>query len=204
MISYDTIEEAMAARHAARQARIAAAAVADHAPVPVDENTARAMLAVTGHTANGVTISASDSIYSALVAVGHYTPGAFMAAVHAITDTDDDPFGLLWDGIYSAIYVDEIEFADMADWGTEDVQHTYALVIQHGNWDGPAQSGNPMEPGSPEPSKCQCVERTWSIRLTPDATPGALPVTVWRDGGSDEDELGYVFGPQRDSDGDGA
>lgn len=189
MISYDTIEEAMAARRAARQARIAAACVADHTPAPADENTARAMLAATGHTADGITISASDSIYSALVAIGHHTPETFMAAVHTITDTSDDPFGLLWDGIYSAIYVDEIEYADMADWGTEDVWHTHVIVLAHGIYDG--------TPGTPAAADCHCIDHTWALREVDAGTDGAIEVTLWRDGVSDhaDDRYADMFGP---------
>lgn len=190
MISYDTVEEAMAARYAARQARIAAAAVADHTPVPVDENTARAMLAAIGHTANGITISASDSIYNALVAIGHHEPDAFMAAVHAITDTDDDPFGLLWDGIYSAIYVDEIEYADMADWGTEDVWHTHVIVLGHGFDDG--------TPGVPTVFDCHCIDHAWAMRECPAFANGAIEVTIWRNGAGERDDDRYadMFGPR--------
>lgn len=174
MTSYDTIEEAMAARYADRQARIAAAAVADHTPVPVDENTARVMIAATGHAANGITISASDSIYNALVAIGHHTPEAFMAAVHAITDTNDDPFGLLWDGVYSAIYVDEIEYADMAGWGTEDVWHAHVIVLAHGFEDGTS--------GTPAATNCYCIDHAWAMREVAAGTDGAIEVTIWRSG----------------------
>lgn len=190
MISYDTIEEAMAARYAARQARIAAAAVADHTPVPVDENTARAMIAATGYAHGDITISASDSIYGALVAVGHHTPETFMAAVHTITDTDDDPFGLLWDGIYSTIYVDEIEFADMADWGTEDVWHTHVIVLAHGFHDG--------TPGTPTAADCHCIDHTWALREVEAGTDGAVGVTLWRNGAGETavDRYADMFGPK--------
>lgn len=190
MISYDTIEEAMAARYAARQARIAAALVADHTPVPADENTARAMIAATGHAHDDITISASDSIYGVLVAIGHHTPETFMAAAHAITGADHaaDPFGLL-DSVYAADYFDEIDFAEMADWGTEDVWHTHVIVLGHGIYDG--------TPGIPAAAECHCIDHAWAMREVDAGTDGAIEVTLWRDGVSDhaDDRYAEMFGP---------
>ncbi|ACU71788.1 hypothetical protein Caci_2879 [Catenulispora acidiphila DSM 44928] len=203
MKNYPTMEAAQAGRAAVRQARVSAAQNLRHVPTPVDGDTARALIAATGYTANGITISAGDNIHSPvpLIAIGHYDPAEFMAAVHAITAEHDaeDPFGL-FDSLYGEIYLSDIEFNEMADWGTEDVQHAYALVLEHGNWDGPAETGSTMDPENPAPAECQCITHTWSIRQVLDATPGALPITVWRDG---EDESGFAFGPQRDPDGDG-
>ncbi|NUQ98345.1 MAG: hypothetical protein HOY79_17935 [Streptomyces sp.] len=196
MISYDTIEDAMAARYAARQARIAAAAVADHSPVPADENTARAMLAATGHTVGDITISASDALYGALIAIGHHAPEAFMAAAHAITDTNAaaDPFGL-FDTLYGEIYNGGIEFDEMTDWGTEDVWHTHVIVLAHGFHDG--------TPGTPTADECHCIDHTWAMREVDAGTDGAIEVTLWRDGVSDhaDDRYADMFGPRRE-DGD--
>jgi len=194
VINYDTIEEAMAARHALHQARIAAATGLDHTPALVAEDTARALLAATGHTHNGITISGGGDGDDTLVAIGHHTPETFMAVAHAITDTQDDPFGLLWDGIYSAIYVDELDFADMADWGTEDVWHAHVAVVEHGRYDGGA--------GTAVAAECLCITHTWAMREVPAETDGAVEVTMYRPGVEERADWRYadVFGPYRDED----
>lgn len=193
MISYDTIEDAMAAQLAARRARIAAAAVADHTPVPADENTARAMLAATSYTNGGITISADD-LYGALVAIGHHTPEAFMVAAHAITDAAADPFGL-FDTLYGEIYNGGIEFDEMADWGTEDVWHAHVIVLAHGFHDA--------TPGIPTADGCHCINHIWAMREVDAGSDDAIEVTLWRDGVSDHanDRYADMFGPRREDGG---
>jgi hypothetical protein len=195
MTSYAAaVEEATAARRAARRARIAAATGLDHTPAPVTEDTARTLIAATGHT--HADIAVSDDSYGALIAVGHHDPLAFMAAVHAITDTRDDPFGLLCgNGLYCEIYNDgDLEFADMADWGTEDVWHAHVVVTEHGRWDG--------EPGTPDAADCLCIDHTWAMREVPAGTGGAVEVTLYRHGASGRADWRYadVSGPYRDDD----
>lgn len=191
MISYYTIEDAMAAQLAARRARIAAACVADHTPVPADENTARAMLAATGYTAAEITISADD-LYGALVAIGHHTPEAFMAAAHAITDTNAaaDPFGL-FDTLYGEIFNGGVEFDEMADWGTEDVWHAHVIALAHGFHDA--------TPGIPTAGNCHCINHAWAMREVIEGTDGSIEVTLWRNGVSDDtdmDRYADMFGPE--------
>jgi hypothetical protein len=193
VINYNSVEEAMAARHAIHQARVTAVTGLDHTPAPVAEDTARNLVAATGHTHADITISGCG-VDDALVAIGHHDPLTFMAAVHAITDTHDDPFGLLWDGIYSAIYVDELDFADTADWGTEDVWHAHVVVAEHGWYDGTT--------GTPEPADCLCITHTWAMREVPVGTASAIEITAYRPGAGDQTDCRYadVIGPYRDED----
>jgi hypothetical protein len=189
-IGYNTMEEAMAARHAARQARVQAATGHHHSPNPLDETTARALLAATGHTANGITISGVD-YDDALIAIGHHAPEAFMAAAHAITGTEDDPFGL-FDNLYGEVYSGEIEFAEMTRWGAEDVWHAHVIVLGHGHNDG--------TPGIPEASECHCIDHTWATREVPEGSDGALAVTVYQSCAGELPQARYadLFGPNRD------
>jgi hypothetical protein len=191
MISYDTMEEAIAARQAERQARIQAATGLDHAPRPLDENTARALLAATGHAANGITISAVHCD-DALIAIGHHAPETFMAAVHAISEPAGDVLGV-FDNLYGAIYIDEIDYADMADWGVEDVWHAHVIVIEHGHHDG--------TPGIPETAAgCQCIDHTWAMREVPEGTDCAIEVTVYQSCAGEQSQTRYadLFGPEGD------
>lgn len=192
MINYNSMEEARAARHAIHQARITAATVLDHTPVPVSEDTGRALLGATGFTHDSITVS--DDSADALIAIGHHDPQSFMAAIHAITDAEGDPFGMLCSGIYSAIYVDELDYADMADWGTEDVWHAHVAVIEHGRCDGGA--------GVADAAECLCINHTWAMREVPAGTDGAIAVTMYRSGVEDREDWRYadVFGPYRDAD----
>lgn len=191
MISYDTIEEAMAARRTDRHARIQAATDHDHQPRPADEITARALLAATGHTADGITISTTD-YDDALVAIGHHDPKTFMAAAHAITRAGDDPFGLL-DSLYGEVYNGTVEFADMADWGVEDVWHAHVIILEHGHNDG--------TPGIPKPADCHCIDYTWATREVPEGTDDAIQVTVYRLGAGEHPRARYadLFGPDGDA-----
>lgn len=212
MINYDSIEEAMAARHKARRARIAAAAKRTHLVQAVVEDQARALLAATGHTMNGITISAGEADAApALIAIGHHEADAFMAAVHAITGDNNDPFGL-FDNLYADLYghddftdallgIEAPDWSDMAGWGVEDVRHLHVIVTEHGNYDGPDDFNIPLAPQVFEAALCQCIERTWATYQVPESTPGALPVTVWRDDTDAEgDYHGFVFGPPRSLD----
>lgn len=194
MINYNSIEEAMAARRAIRQARIAAATGLDHTPIPVTEDTARALLAATGHTHDGITISGSGAGDETLVAIGHHDPLSFMTAVHGITKTEDDPHGL-FDSLYGEIYNDDdLDFADMADWGTEDVWHGHVSVIEHGRYDGGA--------GVADAAECLCITHTWAMREVLAGTDGAIEVTMSRPGVAERADWRYadVFGPYRDQD----
>ena len=195
MINYDSIEEAMAARHAAHQDRVAAAVGLDHTPRPVPENTARALITATGHTHAGITISGCGDGDDTLVAIGHHDPAAFMAAAHAITETHDDPHAL-FDSLYGEIYNSDADFADMADWGTEDVWHAHVAVIGHGRYDGGA--------GTAEAAGCLCTTHTWAMREVPAGTDGAAEVTMYRPGVEERADWRYadVFGPYRGEDGE--
>lgn len=195
MINYNTMEEAVAARHAIHQSRVAATTGLDHTPAPVTEDTARALLAATGHAHDGITVS--DDSADALIAIGHHDLLSFMAAVHAITKTHDDPHGL-FDSLYSEIYNGELDFADMADWGTDDVWHAHVAVIEHGRYDG--------DPGTPDAADCLCIRHTWAMREVPAGADGAIQVTMYRSGVDGRDDWRYadVFGPYRNEDGDGA
>lgn len=189
MINYATVEEAIAARRAERQARIQAATNLDHTTRPADQAAASTLIAATGHTANGITISATE-LNDALVAIGHHDPKTFMAAVHAITDTHDDPHGL-FDNLYGEIYNGDVEFDDMTDWGTEDVWHAHAIVIEHGHNDG--------TPGTPDTDGCQCIDHAWAMREVPEEADGAIAVTVYQSCAGDQPQARYahLFGPER-------
>jgi hypothetical protein len=187
MISYDTIEEAMAARQAERRARIDAATGLDHTPRPVDDTAARTLIAATGHAANGITISGADCD-DALIAIGRHEPKAFMAAVHAITGADNDPFGL-FDSLYGEVYNGVVEFAAMTGWGAEDVWHAHVIVIGHGHSNG--------DPGVPDAAGCQCIDHAWAMREVPEGSAGAIGVTVYQSCAGNQRQARYadLFGP---------
>lgn len=198
MIDTSAFDAAMAAYSAARQARIDAAAGRDHTPAPVTEDTARALIAATGHTANNIAVS-STSHGDTLAAIGRHVPEVFMAAVHAITDAhgSDDPFGL-FESLYGEIFNGGVEFADMAGWGVEDVWHAHVVVVEHGWWNG--------EHGTPGAADCLCIDHTWAMREVPAGTGGAVEVTVWRDSdgfGSDDRRADASSPMRRHADGTG-